>query len=64
MTHTTTWYLYHDFSERGKNLAPKSQPSEGFVSPQGSSDQLEQLNNSTSALVCIALITLLCNKTL
>ena len=51
----TTWRLYHDFSERGKNLAPKSQPSEGFVSLQGSSDQLEQLNNSTSgfSLYCL-----------
>lgn len=58
----TTWCLYHDFSERGKNLAHKSQPSEGFVSLQGSINQLEQLNNSASALVCIALITL-CNKT-
>lgn len=54
----TTWCLYHDFSERNKNLAPKSQPSEGFVSLQGSGDQLEQLNNSASASVCIALIML------
>ena len=49
-----TWCLYHDFSERGKNLAPKSQPSEGFVSLQGSGDQLEQLNNSASALIMLS----------
>lgn len=56
-----TWCLYHGFSERGKNLAPKSQPLEGFVSLQGSGDQLQQLNNSASDSVCIALITL-CSK--
>lgn len=35
------WCQYHDFNERGKILVSKNQTLEGFVTLQGSSDQLE-----------------------